>query len=108
MWGIERLYLHNRGLRNQTVNTNSLPEWIAFYYNPLGFYGVWGSAFPTASILFFSIVARLGSAIDLFWYQHKLELSLDTRVSLKKTIRTNQLIIGFGFVGSAVRLQNSI
>jgi len=87
LWGIERLYLHNGILWNQTGNTNSLAKWIAFYYNPLGFYGVWGSAFPTASILFFSIVARLGSAIGLIWYQHKLELSLNTRVSLKNMVK---------------------
>ena len=43
---IERLYLHNRDLRNQTANTNSLPGWIAFYHNPLGFYGVWGLSLP--------------------------------------------------------------
>ena len=87
LWGVERLYLHHGALWNQSGDTKSLSDWIAFYYNPLGSYGIWDKAFPTATIMFFSIVARLGAAIGLIWYQHKLELRLKTPVSLKNMVK---------------------
>ncbi|HEY7080814.1 MAG TPA: hypothetical protein VH500_14010 [Nitrososphaeraceae archaeon] len=87
IWGMEKLYLHHQSLWDQKGKTNSLYDWIAFYYNPVGFYGVWKGNFPTASVIFFSIVGRLGAAAGLIWYQHRIELSRKTRVSLNKMIK---------------------
>lgn len=85
--GVERLYLHHCVLWDEKGNTYSPSSWIALYYNPLGSYGIWGSPFPTASIMFFSIAAGLGAATALIWYQHKLELSLNRPVSLKNMVK---------------------
>lgn len=87
-WGAERLYLHSGFLWDKTGNTYSLIKWITFYYLPWGNYPVWQPAlFPTATMIFLSIVLRLGAAIGLIYYQNKLEVELSRRVTLKEMVR---------------------
>jgi hypothetical protein len=70
LWGAVRL-LHGTPLWHR-IDTPSPPHdeptrgppiiqfgvWISYYYNPAGSYGVWGDSFPTAAILFWSIVDK--------------------------------------------------
>lgn len=73
VWGIERLDAHHGTLWTQTGNTYSLTKWMAFYYNPIGTYGVWSGPFPTASMMFVSVSLRLLAAGILIWLQNHLE-----------------------------------
>lgn len=73
IWGVERIYAHHGYLWTLTGNTYSVIKWSAFYYNPIGMYGVWSGPFPTASIMFVSIFLRLLAAGILIWLQHHLE-----------------------------------
>jgi hypothetical protein len=86
-WGMERLYLHHGYLWLQHGNTYSLSAWIGFYYSPFGSYGVWGGAFPTAAVMFWSVVARLGAAFGLIWYQDRLERHVGRDVRLLSLAR---------------------
>jgi hypothetical protein len=87
MWGIERIYMHHGVLWNQTTNTSDMANWILFYYNPLGTYGVWDGTFPTASVMFVSLAARLAVAIFLITYQSKIESEINRQVNLKQLIK---------------------
>jgi hypothetical protein len=73
VWGVERIYAHHGYLWLEHSNTYSVSAWSQFYYNPIGTYGVWGSTFPTAMVMFWSVVGRLLAAGFLIWYQTKIE-----------------------------------
>jgi len=57
------------------VNTCDIGKWIQFYYNPAGFYGVWefSNSFPSAALIFWSLIARSAAAGLLIWWQGKQE-----------------------------------
>lgn len=90
LWGAEVLYLHpNEHLWIQNnVPTDNIMEWITFYYNPIGTYGVWGpgNSFPSAAIIFWSIVARIGVAGFLIWFQNKHEEIKKENISINKVM----------------------
>lgn len=82
LWGVTRL-LHGLPLwhnesSNQFAITYNFHDWIAYYYNPVGNYPVWEDSwiipgFPTASIIFWSIVLRIVFAGLLIYWQDKQE-----------------------------------
>lgn len=70
IWGVERLLRGNLLWTENHIPTTSILEWIKYYYNPIGFYGVWDNDwilkdFPSAAVIFWSIVARLAIVILL-------------------------------------------
>lgn len=81
LWGVIREEVHNLPLwyivetEENFVNTCDVGKWIQFYYNPGGSYGVWdiSSGFPSAAMIFWSLVARSLIAGLLIWWQSKQE-----------------------------------
>jgi hypothetical protein len=80
LWGVIREEGHNLPLwyivetEENFVNTCDVGKWIQFYYNPVGSYGVWDiSGFPSAAMIFWSLVARSLIAGLLIWWQAKQE-----------------------------------
>ena len=57
------------------VNTCSIGDWILYYYHPAGSYAVWNNplGFPSAALLFWSIIGRLLGAGLLIWWQARQE-----------------------------------
>lgn len=85
-WGMERIYIHHSYLWLQHGNTYSVAAWTAFYYNPIGLYGVWGGVFPTAAVMFWSIVARISAAIVLIWYQERTEREIGRELRFSELV----------------------
>jgi hypothetical protein len=81
LWGVIREEGHNLPLwhivetEENFVNTCDVDKWIQFYYNPGGSYGVWdiSSGFPSAAMIFWSLVARSFIAGLLIWWQARQE-----------------------------------
>jgi len=81
LWGVIREEGHELPLwhiaegEQNFVNTCNVGTWIQFYYNPSGAYGVWNisSGFPSAAMIFWSLVARSLVAGLLIWWQAKQE-----------------------------------
>lgn len=79
LWGVIREEGHDLPLwvlgKTDFVNTCDVGKWIQFYYNPAGFYGVWefSNSFPSAALIFWSLVARSLVAGLLIWWQAKQE-----------------------------------
>ena len=75
VWGAEVLYLHPNQQLPMAGNstTPDLWEWSKFYYNPIGTYGVWGDPPPSAALIFWSMVGRIGLAVFMIWYQIRWE-----------------------------------
>jgi hypothetical protein len=83
LWGVVRIYEHALPLwhidMNQDISSFSnicdINEWIKFYYNPVGSYGVWNimSGIPNAAMIFWSLVARSVGAGLLIWWQDRQE-----------------------------------
>jgi len=80
LWGVLRLehglplwYMNEIG--ENFVNTCNIGDWILYYYNPIGWYAVWNNplGFPSAAILFWSIIGRLLGAGLLIWWQARQE-----------------------------------
>jgi hypothetical protein len=74
--GVERTLRGNLLWTNNHVPTTSIVEWIKYYYNPIGFYGVWDHDwlfpnFPTAAAIFWSLVLRIGGVCFLMWLSGK-------------------------------------
>ena len=76
LWGVLRLehglplwYMNEAG--QNFVNTCNLDQWISYYYNPVGSYPVWNNpvGFPTAALLFWSLIGRSLGAGLLIWWQ---------------------------------------
>lgn len=90
LWGVEVLYFHpNQQLWiKDDVPTDNIWEWIGFYYNPIGTDGVWGASnsFPTAAVIFWSIVARIFGAGFLIWFQNKHEGRKNEIISINSVI----------------------
>jgi hypothetical protein len=94
LWGVARS-LHGLPLwhiegDNLFAPTYNIVQWIVYYYNPLGFYQVWGDywlapGLPNASMIFWSIVLRLVGAVLLIWWQDRQE-SMGEEFSLKKLL----------------------
>lgn len=79
LWGFIREEGHNLPLwvldTYDFVNTCDVGKWIQFYYNPAGLYGVWefSNSFPSAALIFWSLIARSLVAGLLIWWQAKQE-----------------------------------
>ena len=81
LWGVIRIGEHalplwyiNTPNASSFTNTCDITKWIPFYYNPVGTYGVWNiSIFPTAAVIFWSLIGRLLAAGLLIWWQAKQE-----------------------------------
>lgn len=80
LWGVLRLehglplwYMNEIG--ENFVNTCNNANWISYYYNPIGSYAVWNNpaGFPSAAILFWSIIGRSLGAGLLIWWQARQE-----------------------------------
>jgi len=99
LWGVARV-LHGLPLWHSEPNnpfaiTYSLNDWIIYYYNPIGHYQVWENpwifpGFPTASVIFFSVVLRIVFAGLLIYWQDRQEregkeFSLKDILLLRKT-----------------------
>lgn len=85
IWGLERMLRGNLLWTDNHVPTTSIIEWIRYYYNPVGFYGVWDHDwlfpnFPTAAAIFWSLVLRIGGVCLLIW----LSINLIDRQNTKK------------------------
>lgn len=96
IWGVDVLYAHpNQDLwKENGVPTHNLWEWIAFYYNPVGSYGVWDNWFPPAWLMFWSVAGRIAVAIGLILYQHGREKDRKARLTfriVKKRLRLIEL-----------------
>ena len=82
LWGTVRIYEHalplwhvyGQNIENFT-NTCNIDEWIQFYYNPVGTYGVWdiNSGLPSAAMIFWSLIGRSLGACLLIWWQNRQE-----------------------------------
>ena len=80
LWGVAKL-LHGLRLWHESFSsTDDFGKWLIFYYNPGGQYLVWektinifGFEFPTAAMIFWSIVIRIILAILLISWQNKQE-----------------------------------
>lgn len=64
VWGLERLLRGNLLWTENHIPTTSITEWIKYYYNPIGFYGVWDRDwlfvnFPFAAAIFWSLIIRI-------------------------------------------------
>lgn len=83
LWGTVRIDVHvlplwhidNSQDSESFSNTCDLHEWIQFYYNPVGTYGVWdiNSSIPSAALIFWSLVLRSLGAGLLIWWQARQE-----------------------------------
>jgi hypothetical protein len=82
LWGVIRLDAHalplwylNTPNAESFANTCDISKWIPFYYNPVGAYGVWSISigFPSAAVIFWSLVGRSLAAGLLIWWQAKQE-----------------------------------
>lgn len=80
LWGVLRLehglplwYMNETG--DNFVNTCNIGNWILYYYHPTGSYAVWNNplGFPSAAILFWSIIGRALGASLLIWWQARQE-----------------------------------
>jgi hypothetical protein len=95
LWGVIRLW-HGEPLWH-LVNTPPPPHnepttgpaivqlwtWMLYYYNPIGTYGVWAGAWPTAATLFWSVVVRISAATILIVWQRRQEINNKPISSLK-------------------------
>jgi hypothetical protein len=64
----------NKAETKNFTNTCDISIWIPFYYNPVGQYGVWDiNGFPSAAVIFWSLVGRSLAAGLLIWWQAKQE-----------------------------------
>ena len=98
LWGVIRLW-HGTPLWH-LVNTPPAPQnepttgpavvqlwtWIMYYYNPMGTYGVWGGTWPTAAMLFWSVIGRIAGAIMLILWQHRQEKNNKPISSIKDLV----------------------
>jgi hypothetical protein len=76
LWGVMKLWhgfplWHKEG-SDYFAPTWNLIEWIIYYYNPIGFYQVWKDywiwqGFPTAAVIFWSVVGRVAGAVCLIY-----------------------------------------
>ena len=83
LWGTARIDVHelplwhidNSQYPESFSNTCDIHEWIQFYYNPVGTYGVWdiNSSIPSAALIFWSLVLRSLGAGLLIWWQARQE-----------------------------------
>lgn len=83
LWGTVRIEVHalplwhidNSQDSESFSNTCDIHEWIQFYYNPVGTYGVWdiNSSIPSAALIFWSLVLRSLGAGLLIWWQSRQE-----------------------------------
>jgi hypothetical protein len=82
LWGVIRIDAHalplwylNTPNAESFANTCDIGKWIPFYYNPAGTYGVWSISigFPSAAVIFWSLVGRSLAAGLLIWWQAKQE-----------------------------------
>ncbi|HET6588605.1 MAG TPA: hypothetical protein VFG45_00405 [Candidatus Nitrosocosmicus sp.] len=76
IWGIERLLHGNLLWAEDHIPTTSIVEWIKYYYNPIGMYGVWDhdwifENFPSAAVIFWSLVIRIAVVIPLIYVEKK-------------------------------------
>jgi len=94
LWGVDVLQAHpNQDLwKENGVPTHDLWEWIAFYYNPIGTYGVWGDGYPPAWLIFWSVAGRIAAAIGLILYQHKSEKKRGKRLTFRIVQKRLRLI----------------
>jgi len=93
LWGVIRLYGHHIPLwhcvpceppkKLQIEQTNDLWTWVAYYYNPVGSYGVWAGAIPSAALLFWSVVGRIAGAVVLILWQYRQEKNDKAKSSIK-------------------------
>jgi hypothetical protein len=86
LWGATRLLLTGNPLWycdpcepphpiNQTTTGPPIVQlmtWIAYYYNPVGTYVVFDT-FPTAALIFWSVVGRIAGAVTLIVWQYRQE-----------------------------------
>ncbi|MGC2571706.1 MAG: hypothetical protein WA364_09365 [Candidatus Nitrosopolaris sp.] len=96
LWGVIRLYGHDTPLwhcvpceppeKLHNEPTNDLWTWIAYYYNPVGSYGVWVGPIPSAALLFWSVVGRIAAAVVLILWQYRQEKNDKTKSSIKDLI----------------------
>jgi hypothetical protein len=94
LWGVMRLAIdaplwHKVG-DNPFVETWDLGEWIAYYYNPVGDYPVWGDSWlgkglPNAAMIFWSVLLRIVFAGILIIWQIRQE-EKGKEFSLKKIV----------------------
>jgi hypothetical protein len=74
---------------------NGLLQWIVYYYNPIGFYPLWGdnwpegSRLPNASLIFWSVALKVIFVVIFILWQKKQEaegkeFSLKAIILLKK------------------------
>lgn len=80
LWGVLRLehglplwYMNEIG--QNFVNTCNLANWISYYYDPIGSHPVWNNpiGFPTAALIFWSLIGRSLGAGLLIWWQARQE-----------------------------------
>lgn len=94
LWGVMRIS-HGELLWHQVgddcyAKTNSLSEWIVYYYNPFGHCQVWKDPWPwpgmpTSALIFWSLVVRIVAAGGLIWLQERQE-AMNREFSLKNII----------------------
>ena len=100
LWGATRLLLTGNPLwycdpcepPHKPTNHNTtgppivqLMTWIAYYYNPVGTYVVFDT-FPTAALIFWSVVGRIAGAVTLIVWQYRQEKKEAPISSLKELV----------------------
>jgi hypothetical protein len=105
LWGVAKLYVYDLPLWHEVtvVNINgtttsncyapteSLSDWIVYYYNPSGTCQLWeGDGFPwaglpTGALMLLSLIGRLVGGAALIWWQNRQE-SLGKEFSLSNIL----------------------
>jgi len=102
LWGATRLLLTGNPLWHcspceppppHNENTTGPPlvqlvTWIEYYYNPVGSYVVWvpTAHFPSAALIFWSIIGRIAAAVILIVWQYRQEKKEAPISSLKELV----------------------
>jgi hypothetical protein len=97
LWGVIRLYGHDMALwhlvnsaQPHNEPTSNIWIWIMYYYNPIGLYGVWDGPFPSAALLFWSVVGRIAAAVILILWQYRQEKNDKPISSIKDLVSSKR------------------
>jgi hypothetical protein len=75
---VRHVLVDNEQIARVAENEFHRIKWLIYYYNPLGLKRVWDhdwlfSNFPTASMILWSLTARIVCVTLWIWYQNKQE-----------------------------------
>ena len=98
IWGVVRLFGHDNMPLWHLVSypkphnepTRDIWVWVGYYYNHIGLCGVWDGPFPTAAVLFWSVVGRFAAAAFLIVWQYIQEKNDKPISSIKDLVASRK------------------